>query len=242
MKVVADTPSLFIIHTNYLFMLTYRLASSASALGILLIFTAIIIAQSTFMGYHGESYNLGMHFISELGNPFKNKFYFLLNVGFMIASAMFIPMTLQLGKHTGCRLGRLASYIGVVAMIAIFLVGCIPETNHQPHFIAAISFFTISSIMSGLFAFLSLKNDKLSNYLFVPSLLPVVLFIIFLIYPKTELNNITADPQNYIRPKIVGLAVLEWAYFFAMSFWVLCASHFLWKAGNNHQAKEKTLA
>ncbi len=219
-------------------MSTYKLASSVSSLGILLIFTAIIVAQSTFVGHNCESYDFGVHFISELGNHEKNKFYFLLNYGFMIVSLSFIPLTFLLGRYTESKLGRIASITGVIAMLAIFAVGCIPENQRYAHLIAAVSFFSISAIMSGMFAFLSWnKNNKLNKFLFFPSLLPVLLFILFLFYPKTELNNITADP-TYVRPNIVWLAVLEWSYFLTMSLWVLCASYFLWKAADD---KEKPL-
>ncbi len=211
-------------------MSVYKIASSISSIGILLIFTAIIIAQSSFSGYQCEGYDFTMHFISELGNPNKSEFHFLLNSGFMIVSLLFIPMTLLLGKYTESKLGKIAGHVGIVAMLAIFAVGCLPETIYVPHLIAAGAFFTISTIMACMFAYLSLKNHKMSKWLFIPSIIPVLLYISFLCYPKTVLVNISADPYNYQRPSIVWLAVLEWSYFLAMSLWVLCASRFLWKA------------
>ncbi len=212
-------------------MSVYKLASSFSSLGILLILVVIMITQASFIGNCGEEYSFGVHFISELGNPNKSEFHFLLNIGFMVISILFIPMTFLLGKYTDSKWGKIAGIIGVFAMLSVFAVGSFPETNYIPHFIAAISFFTISAITTAVFAGLSLsKKNKLKRTLFLPSVIPVILYLTFLIYPKTELLNIQADPY-YARPEIVWLAVFEWLYFFTMCFWVLCASFTLWKYG-----------
>lgn len=207
----------------------YRIAASMSTTGIVLIFTLIIISIPTFSGAHGNDYSFTQCFISELGNPYKNDQYYLLNYGLIAVSILFMPMMFMLSKHTESMTGRVAGVIGFMAMIALGCVGILPEHDPLNHKIAAFSFFTLASIALGIYAVMSIRNKNLDNWLFIPKFAPVLLFIIFLFYPKTELINITSDPWNYIRPNIVWLAVFEWLFFLTMSIWVLCVSYFLWR-------------
>ncbi len=140
---------------------------------------------------------------------------------------MFFPSVIMLSYRTKSKVGYLAGFIGFLAMIALFMVGVLPEHFLRNHTIAAFSFFILGAIAVGLFSLLGYWNKNLHKGLIIPSALPFILFVIFLVYPKTELHNITSDPHHYIRPNIVGLAVLEWLFFLTMSIWIVSISIFL---------------
>jgi len=207
----------------------YKLASLLSTIGIVLIFTLILLSLPHFKGFQGEEYNFLQHFISELGNPYKNARFYFLNYGFIAISFSFMPMMIVLAYHNKTKLSYVAGVIGFLAIIALGLVGYLPEHYLRNHTIAAFTYFTLASISVALFSILSLRNNRMEKWLFLPSILPTLLFLFFLCFPKTELHNITSDPHHYQRPVVVWLAVLEWLFFLAMSFWVLCVSLFLWR-------------
>lgn len=207
----------------------YKIISFLSTVGIILIFTLIILSFPYYDGFLGEEYNFLQHFISELGNPYKNTRYYYLNYGFMALGFLFTPLMLLIGYHSQSKWGYLIAVIGFLAVVALSLVGYLPEHKLRNHTIAAFTYFTLGSISVGLFSFHSLKNPRFNKWLFIPSLFPAILFIFFLFFPKTELHHITSDPHHYVRPDIVWLAVLEWLFFLTMSFWVLCVSLFLWR-------------
>jgi hypothetical membrane protein len=219
----------------------YRIAASMSTTGIVLIFTLIIISIPSFTGAQGCDYSFAQCFISELGNPYKNNHHYLLNYGFIAIGILFMPMIVVLSKHTETKTGRVAGIIAFLAMLALSCVGIIPEHNPLNHKIAAFSFFTLVSVALGIYAVMSIRNKNLDNWLLIPKLIPILLFMIFLVFPKTELINISSDPWNYIRPDIVWLAVFEWLFFLTMCIWVLCVSYFLWKRGKQLSSNSEQL-
>lgn len=214
-------------------MFWYKTTSLIATIGILLIFTIIIISFPHYVGFLKEDYSFQQHFISELGNPYKNKQYHLLNYGFMVIGFLFIPKGIMLSYHTRSKIGYLAGVFGFLAMLALCLVGYFPEHHVDIHTPIALTFFALASLSVLIYSILSLTSSRMNTWLFIPSLLPALLFTIFLFYPKIELKNIVSDPFNYVRPDIVWLAVLEWLFFVSMSFWVLCSALFLWKQKKN---------
>lgn len=206
----------------------YKISALLSLLGVGLIFTLIMFSYPHYIGFLGEDYSFAQHFISELGNPYKNDKHYLLNYGFIIIGLLFIPMIISLAYHTQNKIGYIAGFLALLGMIALCLVGFVPEHHVKWHTPIALIFFALTSCSVLIFSILSLTHERIPRFLFLPSILPAILFTIFLFYPKTELYNIVGDPWHYVRPDIVWLAVFEWLFFLTMSFWIICVSIYLW--------------
>ena len=123
----------------------YKISALLSLLGVGLILTLIMFSYPYYVGFLGEDYSFVQHFISELGNPYKNDRYYLLNYGFIAIGLLFIPMIIALAYHTRSKIGYSAGFLALLGMIALCLVGFIPEHHVKWHTPIALIFFALIS-------------------------------------------------------------------------------------------------
>ncbi len=213
---------------------TYRFFGLA---GCLVIVFAMLYTAVGYSGRKQERYSALNHFISELGETGVSSRAWIFNYGLIVGGVLLVPFVIGYGivlENVWAVLGAVA---GVWATISCVLVGMFPMNNLDPHIKAATSYFRSGLAMVFLFGVAVLAQPagavNVSRWASLASLLAVLAYGSFLFLGRLPENApaeaATLDPDLIPdRPRLWGLAALEWLVFASTIVWFFVNAFFLY--------------
>lgn len=200
-----------------------KLASIAGLIGCLIILTCVAISIAGFIGEEGESYNLGNHFISELG-AYKVSARAAVFNGGMIGSSIllsFFGIGFSLLFNSWKRWAMLT--LCLITGLSCAFVGLLPVDDLQPHLIAAGIFFhsaLATVLLSSAITFFE-KQPAFPKWTIGIGILTVSSFAAFVLWPNQLVREWARDPAHFVRPDFWWHTTLEWACFFSIILWMM---------------------
>ncbi len=203
--------------------------------GSLVIICTMVYTALGYCGREQEKYSFMNHFISELGEAGVSARARIFNIGLMAGSLLFVPFLIGFGFSLNNLWAAFATFSGIWAAISCFLVGLFPMNNLDPHIKAATSYFRSGLVMVLLFGVAILAQPagqtKVSPWASLASLPAVLAYGSFLFLGRLPENAPAgageADPALIQdRPRLWGLAVLEWLVFASTVVWFFTISFF----------------
>jgi hypothetical membrane protein len=189
---------------------------------------ASLIAGLVYRGKDGRRYSPFNHFISELGEAGVSRLAAVFNGGLIACGLLLLPCCVGLGLFIPGTWSKLAMAAGVLAALAVSLVGVFPMNNLKPHTFAAMSYFRLGMGMVILFTLAILLQPEEPPV--IPRLLGLVgvpaifFYAFFLVYAQVKLKeaNETLDPSvQKERPHFWLFPTIEWAIFLTTVPWFL---------------------
>jgi hypothetical membrane protein len=208
---------------------THSLLRALGFAGPGVIAVAILWSALVYRGKRNERFSLLNHFISELGELGVSAAAQVFNTGLILGGLLLFPYILWLGFVFHGLSGWLGSAAGVVATLSVSAVGIFPMNDLSSHGKAAMTYFRAGLVMVGFFGMAILLQH--SGTIVVPqaanllSLLTVACYASFLGWlsrtSSKEKPTDQLDPeQTPERPRVLTLAILEWAVFFSTILWL----------------------
>ena len=197
----------------------------------------------TILFHHGAAsgpYLLQNHFVSELGWVNRSPLARVFNGSMAVGSLFFAPIVWALGSYLRTGLGYAATVFSLLSIAAARAVGFLPMDSIAPHLLAAMLFFVAWMIAVALFT-IAFWQDESGPYSKLLAGLGVAAFfscLLLLLLPKDSLVAAilaVQHHQNFIRPEIWWLAVMEWTLVIFVWLWMLAATAFVW-----HTRADKT--
>jgi hypothetical membrane protein len=218
-----------------------KLTAVSGLVGCAIILIGVLLAMSVYEGLDCETYNLGNHFISELGDRRISARSWAFNNGVMLSSICLTFFSFGFASSQKGWLRPFVGLIGLVTGVSFFFVGVYPEDDIHPHLLAAMTFFHSALIMvffstgQTLFA----KHRIHPRWMVVPGAITAIIFAAFVLWPADIVRSWLKDPVHFVRPSFWWHTTLEWACFFSIILWMICAALLLYKqAASAHKANE----
>ena len=167
------------------------------------------------------------HFISELGLASASEYSFVFNICLGIGGLLLMMFTNGLGIYLQKNpVAWYASYIGMAATLSFSAIGYFTADTWTAHRNAALVFFSGAMISIVLFSYCIWQNKqrRLHHFIALQGFIIAFIYVVVLVWPKELLLQSVNDPQNFIRPELWGLTVLEWMYCFMIGSWILSVS------------------
>ena len=216
------TPALLINFKNS--HLTYITPASGIAA---CFFIAFGILASSSHYTRSTIYSPKNHFISELGLATASEYSFVFNICIGIGGVLLVIFNNGLGNYL-CKspLAWYAAYIGMGAALSFSAIGYFTADNWHAHRTVALVFFSGVMISVVLFSYCLWLNKQGKLHHFIGMLCFIITFIYFVVlfWPKVLLIQLINHPENFVRPELWGLAVLEWTYCLFIGSWILTVS------------------
>lgn len=176
---------------------------------------------------HSVHYSPKNHFISELGLASASEYAYVFNTCLGLGGILLMLFTIGLGIYLRRNsIAKYASFIGVIATLSFSAIGYFTADDWSSHRNAATLFFSGIMISIVLFSYCIWKSKERKLH-YVISLLGFIIatiYFVVLLWPKDTLLQSVNHPEQFIRPELWGLTVLEWSYCLMISFWVLAVS------------------
>ncbi len=197
--------------------------------GSLVIIFSMLYAALRYSGRKKERYSVLNHFISELGEAGVSSRAWIFNYGLIAGGLLLIPYVLGFGLVLNNVWAIFATIAGLRTAVSCSLVGIFPMNNLAPHIKAATSFFRGGLVMVILYGAAILAQPagqgKISVAASITSLLAALSYGSFLFLGRLPENvpALPEDPNPDLlpdRPRIWGLAALEWLVFAATMAWL----------------------
>ncbi len=213
---------------------TYRFFGLA---GCLVIIFAMLFTGAAYSGRKQEKYSVLNHFISELGEAGVSARARVFNFGMIAGGVLLIPFVIGFGIVLSSVWAILAAIAGVWAAVSCALVGVFPMNNLEPHIKVAVSYFRSGLVMVLLFGIAILAQPaghlKVSPLASISSLLAVLAYGSFLFLGRLpESDPIAMEESNPDlipdRPRVWGMAVLEWLVFLSTIVWFIISVFLLY--------------
>lgn len=205
---------------------------SSSVLGILAVVLFSIFTLTSVV-FYPNPYNPLYNWLSNLGNVNLNHSGALFfNLGCIITALVLIPFFAGLHRWNPTRkwsktLLTLGIILGIFACISLIGVGVYPETNIQPHIIAASGVFSTLFLITIFLSIALLKHPKFMRVVAYWGIIAVLIDLSFLILLSLpQYKDVLAD----FRPPI-PIPGLEWASVFSSLIWVGLLSYNMWRDG-----------
>ena len=195
------------------------------------LFLAVCLAIVIFTYENSRySYSIFNHFISELGHTVDSPFYIVFGAGLCVASIFNIILVMGLAFYLNNRWSIWAMRLGVFSGLSGFAVGLLPGDLYKIyHLIAALMFFFGSLVTVALFALAIHKDteNKVPKWYIIPSLVMVIVSIIFLTLPKEEVQRFLENRDIFVRPSLWLVPFFEWLVLISFMFWMILIANTL---------------
>lgn len=203
----------------------YNLTPMAGIAGCLVIAFGLFASGSHYT--RSISYSPKNHFISELGLASASDYSFVFNGCLGLGGLLLMVFTNGLGnylRHTP--LAWYASYIGMGSTLSFSAIGYYTADSWTAHRIAATVFFSGVMVSIVLFSYCIWKNKqrRLHHFITLQGFIIAFIYLMVLVWPKELLLQSVNDPENFVRPELWGLTILEWSYCLMIGLWVLSVS------------------
>lgn len=209
-----------------------KIMYQAPVLGYLGVFFLAVSLAIVIFTYENSrySYSIFNHFISELGHTVDSPFYIVFGAGLCIASIFNIVLVMGLAYYLDNKWSIWAMRIGIFSGLSGFAVGLLPGDLYKIyHLIAALMFFFGSLVTVTLFAFAIHKDgdNKVPKWYIIPSLVMVVVSVVFLSLPKGEVQKFLANREIFQRPSLWLVPFFEWLVLITLMLWMILIANTL---------------
>lgn len=205
--------------------------------GSLLIIVSMLVTGLIYRGREGENYSVLNHYISELGEVGVSKAAPLFNLELIIGSLAFIPFITGLTLDLGNLWAKIGLVVGIWSTFSCALVGVFPMNHMEAHKRVAVSYFRSGLVMVLLYSIAVFVQPagaviipKVSN---VAGLIAFFCYAVFLFTMDTHKKSDeepdaleTETEEEWVRPKVSRLTILEWAISFSNFLWFLIVALF----------------
>lgn len=201
---------------------TIQFFSLAGALAAVL---GSLIAGLAYRGKRGQPYSPLNHFISELGEVGVSRLAWVFNLGLVVCGLLLLPCGIGLGFFIPGWTAKMGMAAGIVAAAAVSLVGVFPMNHLTPHTRAAMTYFRAGLVMILCFTtailFQPPQNTVLPRAVGLVGIPAILAYSSFLIYSRIVFrkDDHPLAPLQGDRPRIFGLALVEWLVFLTTIPW-----------------------
>jgi len=174
-----------------------------------------------------EGYSPINHFISELGLAKNSSMADVFNHSLMTGGILLMFFSIGLGNFIGKgNLAKFATITGMISTLSFSAIGYYTAETWIAHIVAASVFFAGAMITIVLFSISIWKNRQsgLHPFLSIQGMFIAALYFVALIWPKELLLQSVTDTENFVRPAIWILSILEWSYCLMICFWIIMVS------------------
>jgi hypothetical protein len=149
----------------------------------------------------------------------------------VVASALFMPVVVGLGRTAGTRLGWVATVCGLACLLAGVGVGVYPMSQIRPHIVAALAYFWLYLGTTALYtlAFASRWNPRPSRLMMAAGVVCAFTAGLFLLMPKASARAALIQGEAFVRPAVWPLAVVEWCVIGSTCLWGGAAAWTVWR-------------
>ncbi len=208
-----------------------RLAGASGLLGAACVFLGLAAA----MAFHGGSYSVFNHFISELGWLKHSPLAWAFGGGVFLGGVLCAPAAWAAGRSLGTKAGNAGAWLGAGAALSGGVVGLVPMDWIIPHTVVALLFFCGWLAAAALFATSLLRNgegaaDRALGILCLGSALTSLAFlavgaaVVSKLVPNGDLRLFLNVLESYQRPAFWPVAILEWTVLISSGAWCVAAS------------------
>ncbi len=211
--------------------ITFSIRSAQAGLGVLCI--GIIWTALHFKNTDGSAFNPLRNFVSELGSEKASPQARVFNTAVIIGSLLFFPLVHTLTALLDGRLRRFVRATAFCCLLGSVGVGFASMDHLKPHLAAAMLFFWGWLAMTlvftiGLWRKYSFRHARGVVISGLVSALFASLFLSVLITALVGfLNGAFKAPQNFQRPAVWDIAVLEWCVVASFCVWIALAARHL---------------
>jgi hypothetical membrane protein len=184
-----------------------------------------LISGLAYRGRRGQHYSPLNHFISELGELGVSRLARAFNLGLVLCGLLLLPCSLGLGFFIPGLWSKIGMVAGCIAAVAVSLVGVYPMNDLTSHSRAAMTFFRAGLAMILFFTaailFQPQDNIVLPRLVGLTGIPAVLSYATFLFYSRAVFKKIENPlaPLQGERPRIFGLALVEWLVFLTTIPW-----------------------
>ncbi|MET0262720.1 MAG: hypothetical protein ABW223_07465 [Rariglobus sp.] len=207
----------------------------AGMIGLLVLGAGITWTGVHFQNADGSAFNPLRNFVSELGSQKLSRASGVFNVCLIVGSLLFFPLVRDLAARLNRKMRRAVLTTGICALIGVIGCGFASMDHLKPHLGAAMLYFwgwlaTTLIFTVGLWRKYTFRHAPLLLLAGIASSLLAVIFLaVLLIALIGILNGAFAAPQNFQRPAVWDIAVLEWSVVASFVVWMSAAMAHLHK-------------
>lgn len=188
------------------------IAIISAALGATALFFGISKSAEAYSQVNAGIYSPANHFISELGWKGRSPGAEYFNRGLLAFCSLSIPLIVALGIQLRTGPGYTAMVSGVGMLLAGIAVAIFPLENRYAHMLAASLFFFAFLFTMVFFTAAFYYNTKgaRSIGMVAAGLVCITAAVTFLIFPKDSIGRALRNIQEFDRPPVWWLAIVEW--------------------------------
>lgn len=204
-------------------------------LGLAVLGTGIVWTAAHFQNPDGSAFNPLRNFVSELGSQKLSRASGVFNASLIVSSLLFFQLVRDLAARLDRGMRRAALTTGTCALIGVIGCGFASMDYLKPHLAASMLYFwgwlaTTVIFTIGLWRKYTFRHAPLLLLAGIASSLLAALFLTVLVIALIGfLNGAFAAPQNFQRPAVWDIAVLEWSVVASFIVWMFAAMAHLHK-------------
>jgi hypothetical membrane protein len=214
-----------------------KVGAWAGVAGSVFILLAFLIVGLAYQGRVGESYSMGNHFVSELGEVGISEMAWLFNLSLILGGIGILLSFIALSLYMHGWFRYLILVLGFITGLSGTLVGFFPMNQLETHITIALTFFNTGWMVTGAFSLYLLfsKQQRFPRWLAIPGIVAAVAFIAFSLYRDNFVSGTMSLEEllGAARPAFWGLATLEWVVVLAVNLWVLLVSAVMLRMDND---------
>jgi hypothetical membrane protein len=205
--------------------------SAQAGLGVLCV--GIVWTAVHFKNTDDTAFNPLRNFVSELGSEKASPRAGVFNTAIIIGSLLFSPLVYSLTSLLDGKFRRFVRATALCCLLGSIGVGFASMDHLKPHLAAAMLFFwgwlaMTSAFTIGLWRKYSFRHARGVVISGLVSMLLAASFLAVLITALVGfLNGAFKAPQNFQRPAVWDIAVLEWCVVASFCVWIALAARHL---------------
>lgn len=206
-------------------------AAVAALTGKIVLLAGIGASAIAYGELNSEPYSLSNHFISELGWVHRSPRAQWFNWSAIVFCSLGLPIIFLMGIQIRTLLGYVSLLCGASMLLSGIAVALFPMDYMGAHIRAAGAFFLTYFLTVTLFTisiWLCKRKSELRIMLPV-GVLCIFVALSFLVLPKGSISRALRNFEEFQRPDVWWLAVLEWGVLFSGLLWGAVATFVLCK-------------
>lgn len=199
-------------------------------LGLAVFLGGVLWTAAHFTNADGTAFNPLRNFVSELGSERASPMSAVFSASILTSSLLFFPLVHVLSGQLSPRLRRCAITTAVCSLIGCVTVSFASMEYLKPHLVGSLLFFggwlaTSCIFTVGLWRRHGFRHAPALIFSGLLAAFSAAIFLIVLVIALIGfLNGAFQIPQNFQRPAVWDIAVLEWTVVLCFLLWTAAAT------------------